>query len=122
MEKNQKHRKITFYKNYFQDFFNKQDKKVKAKIVWTFNLVEDLQRVPESYLKHIENTDGLYEIRVQFGSNIFRIFCFFDQGQLVVIANGFQKKTQKTPKKEIEMALKIKTEYEVEITNSKNKK
>jgi len=122
LEKNQKHRKITFYKNYFQDFFNKQDKKVKAKIVWTFNLVEDLQRVPESYLKHIENTDGLYEIRVQFGSNIFRIFCFFDQGQLVVIANGFQKKTQKTPKKEIEMALKIKTEYEVEITNSKNKK
>ena len=52
----------------------------------------------ETYLKHIENTDGLYEIRVQIGSDIFRIFCFFDQGQLVVIVNGFQKKTQKTPK------------------------
>lgn len=77
-------------------------------------MIEDLQRVPETYLKHIENTDGLYEIRVQLGSNIFRIFSFFDQGQLVVIANGFQKKTQKTPKKEIEMALKIKTEYESE--------
>jgi phage-related protein len=64
--------------------------------------------------KHIENTDGLYEIRVQLGSDIFRIFCFFDQGQLVVLANGFQKKTQKTPKKEIEMALKIKAEYESE--------
>lgn len=114
VDKNQKHRKITFYKNYFQDFFSKQDKKVKAKIVWTFDLVEDLQRVPETYLKHIENTEGLYEIRVQLGSDIFRIFCFFDQGQLVVLANGFQKKTQKTPNKEIEMALKIKAEYESE--------
>ena len=83
-------------------------------MVWTFDLVEDLQRVPETYLKHIENTDGLYEIRVQLGSNIFRILCFFDQGQLVVLANGFQKKTQKTPRKEIEKALKIKTEYESE--------
>lgn len=114
MGKNQKHRNITFYKNYFQDFFAKQNKQVKAKIVWTFDLIEDLQRVPETYLKHIENTDGLYEIRVQLGNNVFRIFCFFDRGQLVVLANGFQKKTQKTPKKEIEMALKIKAEYENE--------
>ncbi len=110
----QKHRRITFYKNYFQDFFDKQTKKVKAKIVWTFDLVEDLERVPETYLKHIENTDGLYEVRVQLGSDIFRIFCFFDQGQLVVLANGFQKKGKKTPKKEIEMALKIKAAYESE--------
>ena len=114
MDKNQEHRKITFYKNYFQEFFDKQNKKVKAKIVWTLTLIEDLQRVPETYLKHIENTDGLYEIRVQLGSDIFRIFCFFDQGQLVVLVNGFQKKTQKTPKKEIELALKIKAAYENE--------
>jgi phage-related protein len=114
VDRNQKHRKITFYKNYFQNFFDKQNKKVKAKIIWTFDLVEDLQIVPETYLKHIENTNGLYEIRVQHASNIFRIFCFFDQGQLVVIANGFQKKTQKTPKKEIDMALTIKAEYESE--------
>jgi len=117
VDKNQKHRKITFYKNYFQDFFSKQSEKVKAKMVWTFDLVEDLQRVPETYLKHIENTDGLYEIRVQLGSDIFRIFCFFDRGQLVVLANGFQKKTQKTPRKEIEKALKIKAEYEKEKFN-----
>lgn len=114
MDKKQKFRKITFFKSYFQDFFNKQIKKVKAKIVWTFDLVEDLQRVPETYLKHIENTNGLYEIRVQYGSDIFRIFCFFEQGQLIVLMNGFQKKTQKTPKKEIELALKIKAEYENE--------
>jgi phage-related protein len=77
-------------------------------------LVEELERVPETHLKHLENTDGLYEIRVQFGSDIFRIFCFFDQGKLVVVANGFQKKTQKTPEREIELALKIKAEYESE--------
>jgi len=112
--KTQKYRTITFFKDYFQDFFDKQSNKVKAKIIWTFTLIEDLQRVPETYLKHIENTNGLYEIRVQFGSDIFRIFCFFDHGQLVILANGFQKKTQKTQKQEIELALKIKAEYENE--------
>ena len=114
MNDNRRYRKIIFYKNYFQDFFDQQTKKVKAKIVWTFDLVEELQRVPETYLKHIENTEGLYEIRVQLTSNIFRIFCFFEEGQLVILLNGFQKKTQKTPKKEIELALKIKAEYESE--------
>lgn len=89
-----------------------QREKVKAKIIWTFELIEEVSRVPETYLKHIENTEGLFEIRVQQGSDIFRIFCFFDQGQLVVLANGFRKKTQKTPKQEIEKALKIKEEYE----------
>jgi len=114
MDKNQKNRTIIFYKDYFQEFFLKQRDNVKDKIIWTFDLIEELQRVPETYLKHIENTDGLYEIRVRLGRNIFRIFCFFDQGQLVVLAHGFQKKTQKTPKKEIEKALKIKEEYENE--------
>lgn len=112
MNKKQKYRTIIFYKNYFEEFFVKQRDKVKNKIIWTFDLIEELQRVPETYLKHIENTDGLFEIRVQSGSDIFRIFCFFDQGQLVILANGFQKKTQKTPKQEIEKALRIKEEYE----------
>ncbi len=114
MDKKQKYRTIIFYKDYFQEFFLKQRDKVKDKIIWTFDLIEELQRVPETYLKYIENTDGLFEIRIQLGSDIFRIFCFFDQGQLVVLANGFQKKTQKTPKQEIEKALKIKDEYESE--------
>ena len=114
VEKMQKNRTIIFYKDYFQTFFGKQNKKVKAKIVWTFDLIQELPRVPETYLKHIESTNALYEIRVQVGSDIFRIFCFFDKGQLIVLANGFQKKTQKTPKREIELALKIKSEYESE--------
>ena len=106
-----KYRPVIFYKVYFQEFFIKQQDKAKSKIIWTLELIEELQRIPETYLKHIENADGLFEIR---GSNIFRIFCFFDNGQLVVLANGFQKKTQKTPKQEIEMAIKIKKEYENE--------
>ena len=114
VDKKQKYRTIVFYKNYFQKFFVSQRDKVKDKIIWTFELIEEFQKVPETYLKHIENTDELFEIRVQQGSDIFRIFCFFDQGQLVVIANGFQKKKQKTPKKEIERAIKIKEEYEAE--------
>jgi phage-related protein len=112
MDKKQKYRTIVFYKDYFEQFFVKQRDKVKDKIIWTFDLIQELQRVPETYLKHIENTDGLYEIRLQQGNDIFRIFCFFDQGQLVVLANGFQKKAQKTPRQEIEKALKIKKEYE----------
>jgi phage-related protein len=114
VDKKQKYRTIVFYKNYFQEFFVLQRDKVKDKIIWTFELIEELQKIPETYLKHIENTDGLFEIRVQQGNDIFRIFCFFDRGQIVVIANGFQKKKQKTPKKEIERAIKIKEEYESE--------
>lgn len=109
-----KQRTIIFYKDYFEKFFVKQRDKVKAKIIWTLELIEELDRIPETYLKHIENTDGLFEIRIQQGSDIFRIFCFFDQGQLIILTNGFQKKTQKTPKKEIEKALKIKQDYENE--------
>jgi len=111
---NKKVRTVFLYKNYFSDFYKKQRQKVKDKIIWTFRVIENIGQVPEDYLKHIEGTDGLYEIRVQQGSDIFRIFCFFDEGKLVVLANGFQKKTQKTPKSEIEKAINIKQEYENE--------
>ena len=74
-------------------------------------LIRDLPVIPEKYCKHLEGTDGLFEIRVQVGSNIYRIFCFFDEGQLVVLGNAFQKKTQQTPKQELEKAEKIKKAY-----------
>jgi phage-related protein len=112
MENIKKYRTIFFYKGYFDDFYQKQRAKVKNKILWILRIIETLPIVPELYLKHIEGTDDLYEIRIQQGSDIFRIFCFFDHGQLVVLVNGFQKKTKKTPKNEIEKALKIKREYE----------
>lgn len=111
---NEKIRTVFLYKDYFTDFYDKQKQKVKDKVIWTFKLIETIQQVPEDYLKHIEGTEGLYEIRVKLGSDIFRIFCFFDKEKLVVLANGFQKKTRKTPKSEIEKALKIKEEYEAE--------
>ena len=113
-EKSKKYRTIFFYKEYFDDFFNNQRIKVRYKILWTLRIIETLPIVPELYLKHIEGTNGLYEIRIQQGSEIFRIFCFFDRGQLVVLANAFQKKTKKTPDSEIKKALIIKKEYEHE--------
>lgn len=105
-------RKAIFYKRYFLDFFEFQRLKVRKKISWTIDIIETVAQVPEKYLKHLEGTDGLYEIRVQAGSDIFRIFCFFDKGKLVILMNGFQKKTMKTPLSEIEKASKIKKEYE----------
>ena len=104
-------RSLKVYGEYFWDFFNKQTPKVQSRILWTIRLIRDIQFVPKTYLKYLENTDGLYEIRVSSGNNIFRIFCFFDEGQLVILLNGFQKKTQKTPKQEIERAEKLKTKY-----------
>ncbi len=107
----EKLRTVVFYKNYFADFLAGQRQKVKDKIVWTLKLIEELRRVPETYLKSLEETDGLFEIRIKQGSDVFRIFCFFDEGKLIILMNGFVKKTQKTPKQEIEKALKIKEEY-----------
>ncbi|WP_394367298.1 type II toxin-antitoxin system RelE/ParE family toxin [Aquirufa beregesia] len=76
------------------------------------------ERVPKKFFEYLEGTDGLYEVRVEFQSNIFRIFCCFDEGKVVVLFNGFQKKSQKTPQGEIDRALKIKVEY-VEEKNQK---
>jgi phage-related protein len=115
----EKLRTIIFYKSYFIDFFKKQQQKVKDKILWTFKIIETQDKIPASYLKHMEGTEGIYEIRVQYGSDIFRIFCFFDEGKIVVLANGIQKKTNKTPMREIEKAIKIKKEYELDNMISK---
>jgi phage-related protein len=114
MEQNKKFRKVIFYKSYFDDFLVVQTTKVQKKIIWTIELIEDLEMVPETYLKHLENTKGLYEIRVQQGKNNYRIFCFFEKEKLIVATTGFYKKTQKTPKKELQLALRIKEQYETE--------
>lgn len=74
-------------------------------------MVKTLDRVPSKILKFIEGTDGLYEIRIEVGNNIFRIFCCFDEGALVVLFNGFQKKTKKTPAKEKDKAIRLMQEY-----------
>ncbi|MEM1002382.1 MAG: type II toxin-antitoxin system RelE/ParE family toxin [Bacteroidota bacterium] len=104
-------REIIFYGPHFEDFLAQQPPKVRAKVVYVLKLIQELDRVPQTYLKHLSGTDGLYEIRVQFAGNIYRIFCFFDEGNLVILLNAFQKKTQKTPRKEIKLAERLKQAY-----------
>ncbi len=107
-------RQVIAYKKYFLDFYEKQPENVQSKIEWTLNLIRVTRQVPEKYFKHLEGTNGLYEIRVEVGRNIYRIFSFFDKGNLVVLGNAFQKKSQKTPQQELEKALKIMEEYQNE--------
>jgi len=114
---NYKKRQVIVYKKYFLDFYELQSDSDQAKMEWTLELIRVTQKVPEKFFKHIEGTKGLYEVRVEVGTNIYRIFTFFDKGNLVVLGNAFQKKTQKTPKNEIEKALKIREEYYYEKNN-----
>ena len=114
-----KYREVITYKEYFDDFFKKQSRKVQDKIIKVLDILENVERVPITYLKYIEGTNCLFEVRVQFGNDIFRIFCCFDGNRLVVLFSGFQKKTQKTPPKEIERALRIMNEYYNDKNNEK---
>ncbi len=107
-------RQIIFFKRYFLDFYEELPDNVRVKIEWTLGLIRVTLHVPEKYFKHMEGTKGLYEIRVEVGNNIYRIFSFFDHGRVVVVGNAYIKKTQKTPKKEIEKALRIMEEYKNE--------
>jgi phage-related protein len=107
-------REVIAYENHFEEFLIQQPIKVQNKIFKIIEAIETLERVPTNYLKHLEGTDGLYEARIQLGSNIWRVFCFFDNGKLVILLNGFQKKTQKTPISEIDKALKLMTKYYTE--------
>lgn len=103
-------RKVSIYGEHFWEFYDKQTQKVKDRINWTIKLVKTVERIPEKYFKNITGTT-LYEMRIISGSNIYRIFCFFDKGKLVVVLNGFQKKAQKTPKNEIKLAEKLQKQY-----------
>jgi len=104
-------RTLLFFKNHFKVFFNSLPTKVQDKIDYVLFLITVADRIPRKFFEHIAGTDGLFEIRIEFESNIYRIFCCFDEGNLVVLFNGFQKKSQKAPQKEIDKALKIKQEY-----------
>lgn len=104
-------RKIIFFKTYFQDFIDSLPKKVREKINIVLFTITVAPRIPARFFRHIAGTEEMYEVRVEFESNIYRIFCCFDKGNLVVLFNGFQKKSQKTPKSEIDRALQIREEY-----------
>jgi phage-related protein len=104
-------RTVVAYGNYFEDFLLAQPEKVQNKIFKIIEAIETLERIPANYLKNIEGSRGLYEARIQLGSNIWRVFCFFDQDTLVILLNGFQKKSQKTPTNELKRALRLMDEY-----------
>ena len=113
-------RNIKIYKNYFWDFYIKQNQKTQKKIDWVIDLVKTLEIIPQNSFDTIG--DGIFEIRIEFQSNIYRVFCCFDEGSLVILMNGFQKKSQKTPKTEVEKAKSIMQEYFEEKSMKKLKK
>jgi phage-related protein len=109
---NEKHlRNIFYYKDYYLDFFKTMKPDVQKKLNWTLQLIATVDRIPKKYFEHITNSSGIYEIRVDVGTDIYKVFSFFDKGNLIILINGFQKKTQKTPKNEIELAEKLKKQY-----------
>ena len=114
-------REVITYKDYFDDFFSSQPQKVRDKIIKILDIIEQVERIPATYLKYIEGTNGLFEVRVQLGSNIFRVFCFFDGNKFVILLTGFQKKTQKTPLMEIKRAVRLMNEYYEEKGKESNR-
>jgi len=107
------------YKNYFWDFYQSQKQNVKSKIDYVFQIIISVKRIPVQFIKHLD--EGIYEIRIEYSGNNYRIFCFFDDDNLLILLNGFQKKSQKTPVREIERAKKLRRNY-YENKKSKNYK
>ncbi|MBO4483093.1 MAG: type II toxin-antitoxin system RelE/ParE family toxin [Prevotella sp.] len=104
-------RTIVPFKDYFKEFKRTLSKDVLMKIYQVFIYIMSEDIIPVKFLKKIEGVKDLYEIRIEHNGNIYRIFCCFDEGNLVILFNAFQKKTQKTPTSEIERAIRIKEEY-----------
>lgn len=94
-----------------EEFLDSLSGKQARKVIWVLRLIEELDSVPGQYLKKLINTDDIWEVRIQFGGNIFRLLGFFDGSELLILTNSFAKKTQKTPKQEIELATRRKSEY-----------
>lgn len=107
----EKIRNIKLFKNYYKEFYVAQTQIVRDKINYVLKMVETQRIVPQKFFRIIEGSDGIYEIKIEMESNIYRIFCCMDEGAVVVLFHGFQKKTQKTPQKEIKRAEAIKKEY-----------
>lgn len=104
-------RRILLFESHFSEFYASQPLRVQDKIDYVLNLARVESRIPEKFLKHLTGTDGLYELRIKSASNIYRIFCCFDAGQLVVLLTAFQKKTAKTPPSELQRAIELKAKY-----------
>ncbi|MDR0793187.1 MAG: type II toxin-antitoxin system RelE/ParE family toxin [Chitinophagaceae bacterium] len=119
-------RQLKTYGNYFFKFYNSLDKDIREKIDWVFEIVKTTEHIPKKFFDRLTGTNGIFEIRIEYESNIYRVLCFFDQGNLVILLNSFQKKTQKTPSKEIALAEKLQKQYfidkKINDENERNKK
>ena len=120
-------RKIIFHGKYFAEFYVRQTTVVQTKIEFVLKIIRTVDKIPRKYFDHLTGTKGLFEIRVESESNIFRIFCCFDAGNLVILFNAFQKKSQRTPAEEIKLAEKLQKDYfnqksEKQKTNDKKSK
>ena len=104
-------RQVIAYKDHFEIFLKNQTLKVQDKIYKVIEIIETYEHVPSKYLKSVADSDGLFEARIRLASNIWRVFCFLDEGKLVILLSGFQKKTQKTPRKELKKAMKLMNDY-----------
>lgn len=109
-------RKIDFYRDKVgycpvEEFLDSLDAKQAQKIAWVLRLIEEQNIIPSTYLKKLVNTEEIWEVRVQSGNNIFRLLCFFEDDDLIILTHAFQKKSQKTPKKEIELAEKRRKDH-----------
>lgn len=102
-------RRILVYKDYFLTFYRALEAGVQKKIDYVLDVLKMQDRVSEKFVKYIK--EGIYEIRASYNGNIYRAFFIFDEGNIVMLFNGFQKKSQKTPSKEIDKALELKKEY-----------
>lgn len=110
-------REIEFYKNYFIDFYLKLPSDVQLKYEYVFVVIKQAERIPVKFFKKLTGTKSLFEIRVEYKSDIYRTFCCLEEGKVVVLFNSFHKKSSKTPKNQIEKALKLQKEYYEERNN-----
>ena len=102
-------RKIRTYGGYFESFMETLPENVQEKIKYGLLILKTQERISVKFVKAIR--DGIYELRIELNGNIYRVFFIFDEGNIVVLFNGFQKKSQKTPQNEIDIAIRIKEEY-----------
>ena len=109
-------RTVNFYrlangKSPVEEFLDSLTGKQAQKVLWVLQVIEDLDAIPRQYFKKLVDSDDIWEVRIQFGNDIFRLLGFFDGGALIILTNGFAKKTQKTPPQEIELAVRRKSDY-----------
>ena len=110
-------RQIIFYKHYFNEFYIELAEDVRTKLNNVMKLIKTADRIPVKFFRIINTVKGLYEIRMEWQGNIYRVFCCFDKGNLVVLFQGFQKKSQKTPQAQIDFAKKLMNEYFIDKEN-----